>query len=535
MFSKPNPFEELVISATDENLTSENWDSILLVCEKASNGPPDSARDCLLAVQKRLTHRNANVQLYALALSDALVKNCNVTVHREISSRAFTNTLTKLIRDRMTHDQVRTKALELIQTCSFEFRGDSSLGLMNDVYHSLRAEGVAFPNPQKPKKEFSPSELDKQKEEEEFQLALALSLSESENRTTFRASSSTAAASSTAAPASSTTAAQPASAPATSAPQQEPKVSRVRALYDFQTAEEDELGFQKGDIIRVVESVFRDWWKGELRGKTGIFPVNYVEKIVDPTPADLMKEAQLEADVINELASVDRLLDILNTIDPTKDSFSDNDELQSLYNRSLAIRPKLVSLIEKYSLKKDELVALNDKFLNARSMYDRMLNDSIARYSTGVPPATYNYNQPAANYPGYPTQQPQQQYANAPYPQQQSALPYQAPAPPMSPQLQQPQTQYTYQQPQQLQQPMSPSLQQQPPVYPTFDGQQQGYPPQPQQGGYPPQQQPYPPSTPLAQHPPAVGMSPPQNYGQPVSLPASSQFPQHAQPYAPTY
>lgn len=26
---------------------------------------------------------------------------------------------------------------------------------MNDVYHSLRAEGIQFPNPQKPKKEFS--------------------------------------------------------------------------------------------------------------------------------------------------------------------------------------------------------------------------------------------------------------------------------------------------------------------------------------------------------------------------------------------
>lgn len=39
--------------------------------------------------------------------------------------------------------------------CSFEFRADSTLGLMNEVYHSLRAEGVPFPSPQKPKKEFT--------------------------------------------------------------------------------------------------------------------------------------------------------------------------------------------------------------------------------------------------------------------------------------------------------------------------------------------------------------------------------------------
>jgi signal transducing adaptor molecule len=82
--------------------------------------------------------------------------------------------------------------LEFIQLCSFEFRADSTLGLMNEVYHSLRAEGVQFPSPQKPKKEFTQSELDKQKEEEEFQLALALSLSESENkRPSFKASETT--------------------------------------------------------------------------------------------------------------------------------------------------------------------------------------------------------------------------------------------------------------------------------------------------------------------------------------------------------
>jgi signal transducing adaptor molecule len=39
--------------------------------------------------------------------------------------------------------------------CSFEFRADSTLGLMNEVYQSLRAEGVQFPSPQKPKKEFT--------------------------------------------------------------------------------------------------------------------------------------------------------------------------------------------------------------------------------------------------------------------------------------------------------------------------------------------------------------------------------------------
>ncbi|CAO3579421.1 unnamed protein product [Absidia cylindrospora] len=469
MFSKPNPFDELVTTATDENLTSENWDAILIVCERVSKSPPDGA----------------NVQLYALALTDALVKNCDATVHREISSRSFTNTLSKLVHEKSTHEQVRIRSLELIQTCSFEFRADSTLGLMNDVYHSLRAEGIQFPNPQKPKKEFTQTELDKQKEEEEFQLALALSLSETENRSSYKASSSassnaavasvpistpTTTAAATANTANSSTA--PANAP------EEPKVSRVRALYDFQPTEQGELGFQKGDIVRVIESVYRDWWKGELRGKTGIFPVNYVEKIMDPTPADLMKEAQMEAEVMGEIRNVERLLDILGNVDPRKDAFSENDELQNLYNGSLAIRPKLVRLIEKYSLKKDELVALNEKFLQARTMYDHMLNDSIAKYSTpgipnGAPYGTPGYDQRQAQL-NQPQQQPQQNYGytNQTYQQQQGS--------PVSAQPQQ--QQYGFQQ----QQPSMPS-----PSPPQQQQQQQnvygGY---PQESAIPPQQTP---------------------------------------------
>lgn len=47
--------------------------------------------------------------------------------------------------------------------CSFEFRADSTLGLMNEVYHSLRAEGIQFPSPQKPKKEFTQVRRDSKK------------------------------------------------------------------------------------------------------------------------------------------------------------------------------------------------------------------------------------------------------------------------------------------------------------------------------------------------------------------------------------
>jgi signal transducing adaptor molecule len=68
------------------------------------------------------------------------------------------------------------------------------------------------------------------------------------------------------------------SAPITSEPIQGqiPVVTRVRALHTFEPTEAGELAFDKGDVIKVVDRGYKDWWRGQLKGRTGIFPVNYV-------------------------------------------------------------------------------------------------------------------------------------------------------------------------------------------------------------------------------------------------------------------
>lgn len=58
--------------------------------------------------------------------------------------------------------------------------------------------------------------------------------------------------------------------------QEQSAPQRVKALYDFETQASDELPFRKGDTIRVIECQFAAWWRGELRGRTGIFPTVYV-------------------------------------------------------------------------------------------------------------------------------------------------------------------------------------------------------------------------------------------------------------------
>ncbi|XP_073350469.1 GRB2-related adapter protein 2a [Pagrus major] len=54
---------------------------------------------------------------------------------------------------------------------------------------------------------------------------------------------------------------------------------QVKALYDFTAEEDDELGFCAGDIIEVLDRTDASWWKGRLRGRSGLFPANYTSTL----------------------------------------------------------------------------------------------------------------------------------------------------------------------------------------------------------------------------------------------------------------
>lgn len=53
----------------------------------------------------------------------------------------------------------------------------------------------------------------------------------------------------------------------------------VKARFNFQQTNEDELTFAKGDIIGVTRQEDGGWWEGTLNGKTGWFPSNYVREL----------------------------------------------------------------------------------------------------------------------------------------------------------------------------------------------------------------------------------------------------------------
>ncbi|XP_034755697.1 CD2-associated protein isoform X2 [Etheostoma cragini] len=58
-----------------------------------------------------------------------------------------------------------------------------------------------------------------------------------------------------------------------------PKKRQCKALFDYQPQNEDELELKAGDIIDITEEVEEGWWNGNLNGKSGLFPSNFVKEL----------------------------------------------------------------------------------------------------------------------------------------------------------------------------------------------------------------------------------------------------------------
>lgn len=336
----------------------------------------------------------------------------------------------------------------MVKEWAESFSSDPSLGVMTETYNALKAQGFSVDPPTRPQKR-EITDTDRRREEEELQIALAMSLQETKisnigprsnseqhsrrneidqgpNEYTLPSSNHDTAYMLPTVSQSQVQSYQPAQQ-LQQAPVEErtaATVSRCRALYDFVASEAGELTFKRGDIITVIESAYKDWWRGSLHGTIGIFPTNYVENLPEPTAADLQREAEDERKVFAEAKNVEKLLSILSSAELNDPSLAENEQLQNLYHSTISIRPKLVRLIEKYAQKKDDLISLNEKFMKARRDYDMLMEASLARYNTSqtyAPRPTYKTRRPSSQRPIGTGTQSQDNYQRSPqaYPNQQ--------------------------------------------------------------------------------------------------------------------
>uniref|UniRef100_A0A8C3GAJ9 Osteoclast-stimulating factor 1 n=1 Tax=Cyclopterus lumpus TaxID=8103 RepID=A0A8C3GAJ9_CYCLU len=63
------------------------------------------------------------------------------------------------------------------------------------------------------------------------------------------------------------------------APKPKPRSPQCRALYAYDAQDTDELSFNSDDVMEILTEDASGWWFGRLRGREGMFPGNYVEKI----------------------------------------------------------------------------------------------------------------------------------------------------------------------------------------------------------------------------------------------------------------
>lgn len=107
---------------------------------------------------------------------------------------------------------------------------------------------------------------------------------------------------------------------------------KVRALYDFEAAEDNELTFFAGEVINVVDDTDANWWNGYSDRGEGLFPSNFVtadlnEEIIsgdnglkcDSINLTTQKVLKHELTQIDE-TKIDRLLHLIHDSNPEDSS-----------------------------------------------------------------------------------------------------------------------------------------------------------------------------------------------------------------------
>ena len=200
-------------------------------------------------------------------LLDACVSNCGKRFHLEVCSREFENEAKRLLT-KAPHVKVGEKLLQLIKKWAEakEFADDPQLNLIPTLYRSLKKEGYIFSTPESGSKRrdklpTDPNVVTSNQEEEDIAKAIAESLKVSESKSYGSGSSSKGTSGSSASSVYPTFEADLTNGSANGGRHVNSKTSssassssyQVRALYDFEAAEDNELTFKAGEIIVVLD------------------------------------------------------------------------------------------------------------------------------------------------------------------------------------------------------------------------------------------------------------------------------------------
>ncbi|KAK0082250.1 hypothetical protein PV325_010788 [Microctonus aethiopoides] len=142
MFRTSN-FNQLLDSATSHLHLDPDWPTILQICDLIRQGDV-APKVALAAIKKKITNSNPHVALFGLLVLESCVKNCGHLIHDEIGTKQYMEQLTDLVKS-TPHEDVKVKALELIQAWAFAFRNSPKYTAVKDTLNILKAQEYVFP------------------------------------------------------------------------------------------------------------------------------------------------------------------------------------------------------------------------------------------------------------------------------------------------------------------------------------------------------------------------------------------------------
>lgn len=258
------------------------------------------------------------------------------------------------------------------------------------MYSKLKQEGHDFSDTEvAPKREVQlskdPNVVSSQQEEDDIAKAIELSLKE---KTTSPKAQSSSYSSSLYPTMTTSSTTGPISSSSASAPAPEPR--KVRALYDFEAAEDNELTFKAGEVIMVIEESDANWWRGSNHRGEGFFPANFVTTDLNAEPEDLAKDTKSNKKIVqfngeaqslvqqpvevNE-DSIDRLLFLLHEADPS-DPSQDSEEMMRLENVVNQMGPLIDSELERVDRKHAQLTQLSSDLIDTINLYHSLMRET---------------------------------------------------------------------------------------------------------------------------------------------------------------
>lgn len=157
----------------------------------------------------------------------------------------------------------------------------------------------------------------------------------------------------------------------------------VRALFDFEAAEDNELTFKAGDVFTLLDDSDPNWWKGSNRNGEGLFPAQFVTRDVDgeKEKVETKNEAKAE-DNVEETSQkpvkidpqlVENCLEMLGDADTTGVSRPDPEDLPAMEQQCRAMEPLIEAELEGVYTRISEMDALKQKLAEALAQYHELV------------------------------------------------------------------------------------------------------------------------------------------------------------------